>query len=320
MSLSDWDRVMAVNLRGTFLCSRHALAMMKLQNRGTIINMISTPSMPYLTAYTAAKEAVRSMVHSLAGELEETHIHVIGYGPGMVETPGAVSALKQLAPLIQVPYDQLIHSGFNPGYDGLIPAYDAALVLSHIICQPKKFHNRTVTIDEVAASLPSHSESSSGNTVYDCNQLTELMVSVRDEAMELLDAVESTDEEFNRLPFFVRTMARSGFRRKVGVAVNDLKELLEQIHQASNNIIDVLAESNQDPEAIPRTDIAHCLLHCSQIVSVLSQLEQYYEEVPKEMSRFIRDEQALREVLATCQEGVQKTKSLRSAAESTRTL
>ncbi len=320
MSLSDWDRVMAVNLRGTFLCCRHALTLMKEQNRGTIINMVSAPSMPYLAAYTAAKEASRSMVHSLAGELEETAIHVIGYAPGMVETPGAVRALKQLAPLIHVPYEELVNSGFNPGYDGLIPAYDAALVLSHIICRPSKFHNQTVTIDEAASFLPGGSVSVDDEPVYDCDRIRELMISVRNEALELLHAVESTDEEFNRLPFFVRTMARSGFRRKVGVAVGDLKDLLLQIHQVSDSIVDTLAESNQDPEELPRTDIAQCLLHCSQIVSILSQLEQYYEEVPQEMSRFIRDEKALREVMHTCQERVQMTKSLRTAAESTRTL
>jgi hypothetical protein len=115
-------------------------------------------------------------------------------------------------------------------------------------------------------------------------------------------------------------MARSGFRRKVGVNVQDLKDLLQEIYQTSGTIVQTLEASGSAPEQIPRPEIAQCLLQCSRIVSVLSELEQYYEEVPVEMSRFIRDEQTLREVLTTCQERIRKTQSMKNVAESTREL
>ncbi len=319
MSTQEWDQVMHVNLRGTFLCSRFALESMLDQAQGTIVNLFSAPVMPYLTAYTAAKEGIRSMVHSLAGELEGTPIHVIGYGPGMVETPGGTHAFRTLAPYIGMTYETLVKSGFNPGYDGLIPAYDAALVLAHILCQPADYHNQTLTIDEAARKL-TVMDADLEDLPYDCDQLRDLLASVRDQSHELLKAVEATDDEFNRLPFFVRTMARSGFRRKVGVHVQDLKALLQEIHQTSGTIVETLLEEGTEPEDVSRPEVTRCLLQCSRIVSVLSELEQYYEEVPAEMSRFIRDEQTLREVLTTCQERIRKTQSLKSSAESTRDL
>ena len=320
MSTEEWDRVIHVNLRGTFLCSRFALEFMISQQQGTIVNMFSAPAMPYLTAYTASKEAVRSMVHSLAGELEGKPIHIIGYGPGMVETPGGTAAFRKLAPLINMSYEQLSQSGFNPGYEGLIPAYDAALVLAHILCRPQEYHNQTITMEEASRKLPTADTGEDPDVLYDCDQMKELLTSVRNQSQDLLSAVEATEEEFSRLPFFVRTMARSGFRRKVGVHVQDLKALLEEIYQSSGTIIRTLEEVGAEPDQIPRAEVAQCLLHCSRIVSVLSELEQYYEEVPAEMTRFIRDEEALREVLTTCQERVRKTQSMKDAAESTRDL
>jgi NAD(P)-dependent dehydrogenase (short-subunit alcohol dehydrogenase family) len=177
MSTQEWDQVIHVNLRGTFLCSRFALELMLSQQQGTIVNMFSAPVMPYLTAYTASKEGVRSMVHSLAGELEGKPIHVIGYGPGMVETPGGTAAFQKLAPLIDMSYDQLVQSGFNPGYEGLIPAYDAALVLAHILCRPAEYHNQTITMEEAARKLPNDAsapESDFFTTVINCKSCSYL--------------------------------------------------------------------------------------------------------------------------------------------------
>jgi hypothetical protein len=311
---------MNVNLRGAFLCSRQALDLMLPQNQGTIVNLFSTSGLPYLCAYTASKEGVRSMVHSLSAELQGRDIFMIGYGPGLVETPGGTAALKKLAPLIDMRYEELVESGLNSDYKGLVPAYDAALVLAHILCRPHMYHNQNVTMDEAARVLSADDPSDPEKVPYDCDRLVEILMSVRDQSQELLSAVESTDEEFSRLPFFVRTMARSGFRRKVGVPVGDLKDLLQNIHHASSNIVQAMEKTGPDPDKIPRPDITHCLLHCSQIVGVLTELEQYYEEVPTELSRFIRNEQELRHALESCQDRMHKAKSLRSAAESTRDL
>ena len=53
MDVAAWDSVMAVNLRGTFLTCRAFLSGMLARKRCTIVNMVSTEAMPYLSAYIA---------------------------------------------------------------------------------------------------------------------------------------------------------------------------------------------------------------------------------------------------------------------------
>ena len=71
MSDEDWDSVFATNVRGTFLCSRAALARMIPQRSGVIINTASglgmRPGPPGTAAYGASKAAVIHFTQSLAG-------------------------------------------------------------------------------------------------------------------------------------------------------------------------------------------------------------------------------------------------------------
>ena len=66
--VEDFDRVMAVNLRGTFLCSREAMRMMTPQKSGYIINISSVVGIkgyPNQSAYTANKHGVMGLTKSL---------------------------------------------------------------------------------------------------------------------------------------------------------------------------------------------------------------------------------------------------------------
>jgi NAD(P)-dependent dehydrogenase (short-subunit alcohol dehydrogenase family) len=86
---ADLDRVLAVNVRGTFLCSREALRLMKHRRRGYIINMASTVAVrgyPNQSAYTASKHAVLGFTKSLAVEAQEHGVRVSAVLPGAVDT------------------------------------------------------------------------------------------------------------------------------------------------------------------------------------------------------------------------------------------
>ena len=70
MSVDDWDRMMAVHLRGMFLCSREAARIMMPNKGGRIINLCS--QLGYIgrenyTAYSAAKGGVIAFTRALAG-------------------------------------------------------------------------------------------------------------------------------------------------------------------------------------------------------------------------------------------------------------
>jgi NAD(P)-dependent dehydrogenase (short-subunit alcohol dehydrogenase family) len=83
--VAEWDRVMAVNLRGLFLCSRAVFPAMKAQGAGAIINIASGTffkGVPHYIHYTTSKGGVVGFTRSLARELGEFGIRVNAIAPG----------------------------------------------------------------------------------------------------------------------------------------------------------------------------------------------------------------------------------------------
>ena len=89
IATDDFDRVIAVNLRGTFLCSRRAVQMMRPRGRGYVINIASVVGFkgyPGQGAYTASKHGVMGLTKTLAIEAQEHGIRVSCVLPGGVNT------------------------------------------------------------------------------------------------------------------------------------------------------------------------------------------------------------------------------------------
>lgn len=90
MTVDEWDRLMAVNVRGVFLCCKHAVPHMKKAGKGNIINMGSTGGYngaPFQTAYCGSKGAVHQITKCLALECGSSGIKVNAIAPGGVNTP-----------------------------------------------------------------------------------------------------------------------------------------------------------------------------------------------------------------------------------------
>ncbi len=87
----EWDRVMAVDLKGPFLCTQAVAREMVKRNRGgTIINISSVHEdipFPGYTAYCAAKGGLRMLCRNLALELAQYRINVVNVAPGAIATP-----------------------------------------------------------------------------------------------------------------------------------------------------------------------------------------------------------------------------------------
>ena len=89
VSVDEWDRVIGVNVRGPFLCTRAALPLLKAATPGRIINIgsvIPALGIPGAIHYSASKGAVVGFTHSLSRELAAFGINVNCLVPSLVET------------------------------------------------------------------------------------------------------------------------------------------------------------------------------------------------------------------------------------------
>lgn len=88
LRLEDWNRVLGINLTGTFLMCRAALPHL-LATRGAIVNMSSTAALgahPWMAAYAASKGGVLSLTRALAAEYVKQGLRVNAICPGGVKT------------------------------------------------------------------------------------------------------------------------------------------------------------------------------------------------------------------------------------------
>lgn len=91
-TLEDWDRILGVNLTGTWLVTQAALPAL-LESRGAIVNTASTAgtdATPYSSAYAASKGGVVALTRSLAVSHAKAGLRVNCVAPGPIDTPIAL--------------------------------------------------------------------------------------------------------------------------------------------------------------------------------------------------------------------------------------
>ena len=109
MSEQDWDSVIAVNLKGTFNCSKAAVKHMIRKRYGRIISIASVAGQmgnPGQTNYSSSKAGQIGFTKSLAREVASRHITVNAIAPGFVDTtildamsPETLEAMLKMVPL-----------------------------------------------------------------------------------------------------------------------------------------------------------------------------------------------------------------------------
>lgn len=282
MSVDLWDRVMAVNLRGPFLTCRAFLPDMLRRGRGAVINLVSTDAMPHLSAYLASKQGVAALTRSLALEVMEQGVRVVALVPGFVDTPGLRETGSSLAPHLGMTEGEFMGLSLHPAYQGAMPAGDAAAAVVYLAAElAGECHGEVVTgywVLERAGLLAADP----GGPLVDRQPARDGDVPGRVAAValgrQLQAALAETEAEFALLPFFVRPLARSGFKNKAGQSLPDwgrtAAELVKQLEAGGGE---------------RQADYA-------RLRPQLSVLAAYYRGVPAETARFTRDAAMLSEV------------------------
>ena len=116
MTAEEWDRVVRVNLTGTFLTTRQALPALLESGRGVVVNFSSTSATfahPYMAAYAASKGGIQSFTHALALEYAKQGLRAVCVAPGSIKsgitdaTPGYLpedtdwSLFSKLSPVLR---------------------------------------------------------------------------------------------------------------------------------------------------------------------------------------------------------------------------
>jgi NAD(P)-dependent dehydrogenase (short-subunit alcohol dehydrogenase family) len=94
---ADWDRTIAVSLKGPFLCTKHAIPMMRERGAGSIVTLSSVNALFGVgeTAYTAAKGGLISMMRLVAAEYGEWKIRSNVICPGTIATDVCMDYWRQ---------------------------------------------------------------------------------------------------------------------------------------------------------------------------------------------------------------------------------
>lgn len=119
-SLDLWNRVIAVNLTGTFLMTRAALPYLLKSDHGVVVNFSSTSAFfahPFMAAYSASKGGVSSFTHSLAQEYGKQGLRAVNIVPGGISS-GITDNIADLMPA-DTDWDLLLK--LSPALPGGIP-------------------------------------------------------------------------------------------------------------------------------------------------------------------------------------------------------
>jgi NAD(P)-dependent dehydrogenase (short-subunit alcohol dehydrogenase family) len=117
ISREDWERTLAVNLTGAWLCAKHALPIMIERRRGRVINITSLAGLiayALRSPYAASKWAMIGLTQTLAQEVGGDNITVNAIAPGPVHGPRIERVIRNRAAEMGRPYEEVERDYVEP--------------------------------------------------------------------------------------------------------------------------------------------------------------------------------------------------------------
>jgi len=158
LSLEDWQRTIAVNLDGHFLCARRAIPLLRDAGGGSIVNMSSIGGRlgyPKRAAYAAAKWGIIGFTKTLSIELGPLGIRVNAVQPGMVEGPRVERVMREKAESVGISYEALQERAFQriSLRRGVTAEDIAALIVFLVSDAGKNISGQAIPVDGDQTSL-----------------------------------------------------------------------------------------------------------------------------------------------------------------------
>lgn len=152
IQLSDWERMFAVNVTGTFLCAQAFLPAMVESGWGRVVNIASVAGKvgaPYISAYTASKHAVVGFTRALAVEVAQSGVTVNAVCPGYVESDMVGQAVNRIVEKTRVTSDEARRrlAAMSPQQRIFTPEEVAYQVLCLCDSRAKGINGQAVVID-----------------------------------------------------------------------------------------------------------------------------------------------------------------------------
>jgi NAD(P)-dependent dehydrogenase (short-subunit alcohol dehydrogenase family) len=157
LTLEEWNRILAVNATGTFLCTREFAPAMRARGFGRIVNLASRAGLEgarYVAHYSAAKHAVVGLTRSAALELEGSGVTVNAVCPGYVDTPMTGRTLENVGRRASLPPERALAAVLaTTGQERLTrPEEVAALVVELCMSTSGAINGRALPLAAVGAA------------------------------------------------------------------------------------------------------------------------------------------------------------------------
>src|SRR5205814_2222485 len=130
-----WDRILAVNLKGAFLCSYRAAQVMARRRQGVIINLSSggaSRAHRGNAAYDAAKGGIEALTRAMALDLAPYGIRVNALVPGSIDTHGMSPEMKRERGA-SIPLGRVGEPEELAGPAAFLASEDASYIIGHIL-------------------------------------------------------------------------------------------------------------------------------------------------------------------------------------------